>query len=160
MTNFKSSIHSDFEKVLNFIPSRKIGQDIYERVKGRKFLTLTVKKQKHTFSKLLKIHFPQCQFMIWPKITLFLVYLSWLSIQIIIINIWWGGAKITSKMYFQQFEKSVFLLFNRQCKIFCSFNSFLNISANFAARNKIKDIFKIRMNRALEICHNSLNSNF
>jgi hypothetical protein len=35
-----------------------------------------------------------------------------------------------------------------------SYRSFSNISADFAARIKINDNFKIRMNRADEICHN------
>jgi hypothetical protein len=44
----------------------------------------------------------------------------------------------------------------KSTSILSSFCFFSNISADFAARIKIKDSFKIRMNRAHEICHNIL----
>jgi hypothetical protein len=52
-----------------------------------------------------------------------------------------------SKIQFQLFLKSVFSFSLRKSK------SFTNISADFATKIKIMDIFKLRMNRAQGICH-------
>ena len=55
--------------------------------------------------------------------------------------------------YFVTIWKCELFLSESQYSILSSFRSFSNISAAFAARIKINDIFKIRMNRAPEICH-------
>ena len=56
--------------------------------------------------------------------------------------------------YFVTIWKCELFLSESQHSILSSFRSFSNISADFAARIKINDSFKIRMNRADEICHN------